>query len=579
MALKNKKIKIEKLPDRQTAGLIALFQNAKKSYVKFMTNLGAHIFHFGRYALYKAMKVLKKIIKYVYIKALVLVLKLSRSVKGYVLAKRQKISAYFKALSQAFSEKRNSAGIFPAVGLYVSTVGKSFWSRRRACITIFNYATPVICVVFLVNLIGYATNVPYGISVECNGKVVGYIKNEAVFDEAQKMMKDRITYVKGDKEIEIVPKLSVQKLSAETQVSDANQLTDQLISTSDVDLTKAYGFYINDQFSGAVTDKSKVEAALNEILNKFKTNNAGETVEFVDKFEFKDGLFLANGMVTPESIVQKLQGQKQVESYYTVVEGDAPSLIAQKVGIPYNNLKAMNPSIETRCSVGDKILINRAEPYASVRVKRTEEYDISLPFNTVSVNDASKYKGTQVVTVAGSSGTAHVKAEVSYVNNYEQSRTVLSQDVTKAPVDRKISIGTKSFGASQAAINASGSGMLWPAGGNGGYISQYFMHNGHKGIDIPLPYGTPVYAAADGVVSLASWYYGYGNAVILDHGSGLTTLYGHNSKLAVRQGQSIKKGDVIAYVGNTGQSEGNHIHFEVRYLGQPQNPLNFVSQR
>jgi murein DD-endopeptidase MepM/ murein hydrolase activator NlpD len=94
----------------------------------------------------------------------------------------------------------------------------------------------------------------------------------------------------------------------------------------------------------------------------------------------------------------------------------------------------------------------------------------------------------------------------------------------------------------------------------------------HTGIDIAVPSGTPIRAAGDGVVYSAGWKGSYGNAVIIDHGSGIMTLYGHNSGFAVSTGQTVKRGQVIAYAGSTGNSTGPHCHFEVRVNGTPQNP-------
>ncbi|MEL1133621.1 peptidoglycan DD-metalloendopeptidase family protein [Desulfitobacterium sp. THU1] len=97
----------------------------------------------------------------------------------------------------------------------------------------------------------------------------------------------------------------------------------------------------------------------------------------------------------------------------------------------------------------------------------------------------------------------------------------------------------------------------------------------HTGTDLPAPTGTKVLAAGNGEVIMASWYGAYGNAVIVDHGGGYTTLYGHNSKLAVKVGDMVKAGDVVAYVGSTGWSTGPHLHFEVRIKGETTDPLQF----
>ncbi len=99
----------------------------------------------------------------------------------------------------------------------------------------------------------------------------------------------------------------------------------------------------------------------------------------------------------------------------------------------------------------------------------------------------------------------------------------------------------------------------------------------HEGIDIAAEIGTPVIAPADGVVIRAGLDAGYGNMVELSHGYGLKTLFGHNSRLNVKPGQHVKRGDIIAYSGNTGSSTGPHVHYEVLVNGLPVNPLRYLN--
>jgi murein DD-endopeptidase MepM/ murein hydrolase activator NlpD len=99
----------------------------------------------------------------------------------------------------------------------------------------------------------------------------------------------------------------------------------------------------------------------------------------------------------------------------------------------------------------------------------------------------------------------------------------------------------------------------------------------HEGIDIAAQIGTPVVAPADGVVIKAGFEAGYGNMVELSHGYGLKTVFGHNSRLNVKPGQRVKRGDIIAYSGNTGSSTGPHVHYEVRVNGLPVNPLRYLN--
>ncbi len=128
----------------------------------------------------------------------------------------------------------------------------------------------------------------------------------------------------------------------------------------------------------------------------------------------------------------------------------------------------------------------------------------------------------------------------------------------------------------------SAAGLIWPVSGTitsgfggrsspGGIGSTY-----HEGVDIAVPEGTPIRAAKGGTVIMASYNGGYGNYTCIDHGSGLSTCYGHQSGFAVSAGQSVDQGQVIGYSGNTGNSTGPHLHFEVRINGVAQDPLGYL---
>jgi murein DD-endopeptidase MepM/ murein hydrolase activator NlpD len=128
----------------------------------------------------------------------------------------------------------------------------------------------------------------------------------------------------------------------------------------------------------------------------------------------------------------------------------------------------------------------------------------------------------------------------------------------------------------------SAAGLIWPLSGTlssgfgprsspGGIGSTY-----HEGIDISVPEGTPIRAAASGTVIMASYNGGYGNYTCVDHGSGLSTCYAHQSGFAVSAGQSVDQGQIIGYSGNTGSSTGPHLHFEVRINGAAQDPMGYL---
>ena len=136
--------------------------------------------------------------------------------------------------------------------------------------------------------------------------------------------------------------------------------------------------------------------------------------------------------------------------------------------------------------------------------------------------------------------------------------------------------GSVSSGASSSSEPAPSSGFIWPV--SGPITSPFGMRWGtlHPGIDIGVPSGTPVHAAAGGTVIWCGWMSGYGNLVMIDHHNGLVTLYGHNTSVAVSCNQDVSQGQVVSYSGCTGFCTGPHVHFEVRLHGSAVDPLGYL---
>ncbi|HEX2047565.1 MAG TPA: peptidoglycan DD-metalloendopeptidase family protein [Acidimicrobiales bacterium] len=173
---------------------------------------------------------------------------------------------------------------------------------------------------------------------------------------------------------------------------------------------------------------------------------------------------------------------------------------------------------------------------------------------------------------------AQVTAEVDALAREEAtlSAIIRSRQLPPEVSDRPSSNGNSSGGGGAADARVSGSGVAWPT--NGSVTSGFGFRWGrlHAGLDIANGAGTPIRAAKAGTVILAGWNGGYGNAVVIDHGGGFSTLYGHMTSLRAGEGQSVKQGEVIGTMGSTGNSTGSHLHFETRVNGSPQDPQRYL---
>lgn len=213
-----------------------------------------------------------------------------------------------------------------------------------------------------------------------------------------------------------------------------------------------------------------------------------------------------------------------------------------------------------------------------IAVKTQEVKEEKERIETLASQQKEKTNGLQALMV---------EKQNTY-NQYRQDETKYEQELAETEkASREVeNLISQSSNASSSSGNFqySGGQLQWPVPGRS-YISSGYGYRRrpigsgtefHTGIDIPASYGSNIVAAEAGRVITARYVNGYGYTVIIDHGNGLSTLYGHNSKLVVSQGQSVSKGQVIAKAGSTGNSTGNHCHFEVRLNGKHTSPMPYL---
>ena len=342
-------------------------------------------------------------------------------------------------------------------------------------------------------------------------------------------------------------------------------------------VTSAYCLYVNDVRIGA----TPYEGALEELLDQLQKAASDEdtiSCEFAEDVEIRQEYVPTSEIMNLGYIAELLYSTKTAEVTYEVKKGDTWSQIAAKNDMSSAELLALNPGYNiNKLQIGEVLTLSASVPYLTMTVVKQERYLDDVSYNIEYTDSADLYQGDYKVTSKGEYGKADVMAKATYVNGEETERTILSSVTLKEPVTEHRIRGTKA----RPTWMPTGS-FRWPTSGR---ITSYFGgrkspggigSTNHKGIDIAVPRGTPIYAADGGTVTYSGWMSGYGYLVQIDHGNGYVTRYGHNSSLTVSVGQHVYKGQQVARAGSTGNSTGNHCHFEVRYNGVAKNPLNYL---
>ena len=284
---------------------------------------------------------------------------------------------------------------------------------------------------------------------------------------------------------------------------------------------------LGDETVGYISDKNEFETKVNEIINKEEEAKLYTTIENMP--EYKLTLVNKDVQTNEDIILAKLEESSETtyKLYAVTLDGEEKAILA---------------SLEEAEKIVDEM---------------TEEYedDIELDIGITDVITTEK-KNESTVKVAKADITEEIEKAVEKKEAEEakqreiESHTVQGVYLEVTPV----------------------SGIITSRFGNRESIRSY----GHTGLDIAAPAGTPIKATADGEIIFSGYSGGYGYVVKISHGNGIQTYYGHCSKLYVSTGETVEAGDVIAAVGSTGNSTGNHLHFEVRVNGVEVNPQNYL---
>lgn len=259
------------------------------------------------------------------------------------------------------------------------------------------------------------------------------------------------------------------------------------------------------------------------------------------------------------------QSSKPKVITYTVKTGDTLSSIADTYGVNVSTICASSSISESSVLKHGQVLRFPSIDGVIHKVSNGDTlWDISSVYKVDldDILDANSIKADSTLKIG----------QELIIPGADSVKAVLSQNKTS----KTVSSSKASSSNSSASSRGSSSGIIWPLRG---IITSVFgprWGTVHKGIDIAAPTGTNVVAAMSGTVIYSGWESGYGNLVVIEASNGLESYYGHNSKLIVKTGQKVSRGQLISKVGATGDATGPHLHFEIRKGGVPVNPMGYL---
>ncbi len=346
---------------------------------------------------------------------------------------------------------------------------------------------------------------------------------------------------------EKINKASKEKQEALDKIKDAENKKNDVVAQSEqlnreIDIIQTEIFEIDAIIADADEQIAEKEAE----IAKYEENIELQNDEFKRVLRFMDETSTSSYIDLLLSSTSFSEFLTHLETINEITEHDM-AIIDEMVSLK-NSVEGAKAVIEARKAEKEEARVIAADKEGVLQTKLSEKEALTKSLE----QDIEKYK--QV---------------------YEEARR--QEEALKASLAPSLSKSTDT-------VKYTGGVFCWPAPSYTRISSPYGYRihpvyktkKFHSGIDLAAPGGTNILAAADGTVKMAGWNGGYGNCLVIDHGGGVSTLYGHAQRLLVSKGQTVKKGQVVALVGTTGTSTGNHLHFEVLLNGKTTDPMPYL---
>ena len=411
--------------------------------------------------------------------------------------------------------------------------------------------------------------------VTVDGADVGVVRDQAVYEQAAARVEDRASQILGyDYTLDHTVTYSAALVERDelTPVADIeNYLFDQIDA-----IMKSHVLTVDGQFVGAAADRAALDQLLEDLAAPYVNENT-ISVDYTKAVHITQEYIASDVEQDVANMMTALTANTNGQTTYEVQKGDTFMALAFDNGMTMAEMEALNPDVDiNKLYIGQILNIKEEIPFLGVETVDSLTYTEAIECPVREVEDSSMYQGESKVLDAGVPGEALVTADVTYVNGVERERNVTSSTTVREATEKVIAVGTKERPTWYPTGN-----YIWPVYGTitsrFGYRYIFGSYSYHSGLDIAVPYGTSVKASDGGTVTFAGYKGSYGYLVIIDHGNGEQTYYGHNSSLLVSAGDKVYQGQTIAKAGSTGRSTGNHCHFEIRINGTSVNPSAYLN--
>jgi len=364
-----------------------------------------------------------------------------------------------------------------------------------------------------------ATGLTLGFTIDYSGERIATVQKVSDFDKARDLVIKSVSGNEADKSI-TTPKFALT-LTVSNKIDTVAKVADAIIANTS-DIVKGSALIINGE-KVLCTEAEGLSQMLEAKRTAFYIEGAENSASFVESVEIENGYYLRKD-IEDVSNAQAFVDALQVKTVSTVVT------------------------------------------------------NISVPHKTKKISTSKQPVGYYEVTVEGQSGVNRKTESVESVNGVETSRVELSYEVVTNVIDEVVTVGVASnklTAAQNAAVSSAG--FICPLQKGSFKISAYYGDGrNHKGMDLAANRGVSIFAVAKGTVVSSGWDGNYGYSIVIDHGNGIKTRYAHASALYVAKGATVSQGEVIAAVGSTGYSTGNHLHIEVIVNGNRVNPAPYI---